>query len=75
MKAMVEDIPEILARVNKSKVSWIQDWAYLKIRPTLPPEAPPATPSARAKSPFISTVDTVPFVGGIGAGAFGAFPR
>lgn len=46
--------------------------AYLKIRPTLPPEAPSATPSARAKS---STADTVPFTGGTGAGAFGAFPR
>jgi hypothetical protein len=49
--------------------------AYLKMRPTLPPEAPLATPSARAKSSLTSTTDTVPFTGGTGVGAFGAFPR
>ena len=71
----MENIPEILTRVNKSKGLWIQDQTYLKIRPILPPEAPPTAPSARTKSSLTSTADIVPFAGSTGTGAFGAFPR
>ena len=77
MKAMVENIPEILVGVKRErvKVTWVQGPAYLKIRPMAPPEAPTATPSTRARSLLTSTADTVPFAGGTGTGAFGAFPR
>ena len=40
----------------------------------LPPEAPSATSSARANNSLAPTADTVPFVGGIGTGPFGAVP-
>jgi len=47
----------------------------LKIRPTVPPEAPSATPSARTKNSLKFATDAVLFAGGTGTGAFGAFPR